>query len=64
MPTDRKKDAISEPTKPLPTFATEAEERSFWEARDSSDYVDWNAAQRAVFPNLNACLSMTSNEET
>jgi len=38
--------------KPVPTFRDEAEERRFWETRDSSDYVDWSKAKRARFPNL------------
>ncbi len=38
--------------KPLPDFATEAEERTFWQTHDSTDYVDWSKAQRARFPNL------------
>jgi predicted DNA binding CopG/RHH family protein len=38
--------------KPVPTFASEAEERAFWETHDSADYVDWSKAQRVVLPNL------------
>jgi predicted DNA binding CopG/RHH family protein len=38
--------------KPIPSFATEAEERAFWETHDSSDYVDWSKAAKAVMPNL------------
>jgi predicted DNA binding CopG/RHH family protein len=38
--------------KPIPTFASEAEEREFWETHDSTDYLDWSKAQRARFPNL------------
>jgi predicted DNA binding CopG/RHH family protein len=38
--------------KPIPRFANEAEERKFWEAHDSTDYVDWSKAQRVRFPNL------------
>jgi predicted DNA binding CopG/RHH family protein len=44
--------------KKIPRFATEAEERKFWETHDSTDYVDWSKAQRARFPNLK--LSTTS----
>lgn len=39
-------------TKPLPEFKTEAEERDFWETTDSTEYVEWSKAKRAVFPNL------------
>lgn len=38
--------------KPIPTFASEAEERTFWENNDSADYVDWTKAKRVVLPNL------------
>jgi len=43
---------MSKPTKTLPRFASEAEERAFWEGRDSTAYVDWSKAKRAVLPNL------------
>ena len=38
--------------KRVPDFKSEAEERKFWETRDSSDYVDWSKAERVRFPNL------------
>ncbi len=37
---------------PIPEFATEAEERAFWEREDSTDYVDWSEAERVRLPNL------------
>jgi predicted DNA binding CopG/RHH family protein len=37
---------------PIPTFASEAEERRFWESRVSTQYVDWSAAERGRLPNL------------
>ena len=39
-------------TKIIPTFKSEAEERVFWEANDSTVYVDWNTAKRVRLPNL------------
>ncbi|MFT3989266.1 BrnA antitoxin family protein [Aestuariivirga sp.] len=33
-------------------FASEAEERAFWESTDSADLVDWNKAERVRLPNL------------
>ena len=36
----------------IPAFASEAAQRRFWETHDSTDYVDWSKAQRAVLPNL------------
>ena len=38
--------------KAIPKFKTEAEERRFWEKRDSTPYVDWSGARPARFPNL------------
>ncbi|HEY1933883.1 MAG TPA: BrnA antitoxin family protein [Acetobacteraceae bacterium] len=35
-----------------PAFASEAQERTFWESHDSTAYVDWSQARRAVLPNL------------
>jgi predicted DNA binding CopG/RHH family protein len=43
---------MNKPLKKIPRFASEAEERAFWEANDSADYVDWSQAKRAVLPNL------------
>lgn len=43
---------MSKPLKTIPEFASEAEERVFWETHDSADYLDWTKAQRAVLPNL------------
>jgi len=33
-------------------FATEAEERAYWESHDSAGQVDWSKAQRVHFANL------------
>ncbi|HEU0216911.1 MAG TPA: BrnA antitoxin family protein [Stellaceae bacterium] len=35
-----------------PPFRDEAEQREFWESRDSSGYVDWNKAERVRLPKL------------
>ena len=43
---------MSKPTKAIPRFKNEAEERAFWEGQDSTVYVDWSKAKRAVLPNL------------
>ncbi len=43
--------------KPLPVFKSEDEEREFWATHDSTDYVDWDKAERAVFPNLRPTAS-------
>lgn len=36
----------------IPEFKNEDEEREFWKAHDSTEYLDWREAERAVFPNL------------
>ena len=38
--------------KPIPHFATEAEERRYRETHDTADHVDWTRAEHARFPNL------------
>lgn len=40
------------PQKKIPEFKNEQEERAFWEANDSTQYVDWDAAEVARFSNL------------
>jgi predicted DNA binding CopG/RHH family protein len=35
---------------PVPAFEGEAEERWFWEDHDSTKYVDWSNAERALRP--------------
>ena len=43
---------MSKTPEPVPGFATEAEERAFWEAHDSAGHVDWSKAERIRLPNL------------
>ena len=38
--------------KKIPEFASEAEERAFWEEHDSADYVDWSMARKVRMANL------------
>jgi predicted DNA binding CopG/RHH family protein len=38
--------------KKIPVFANEKAEREFWQKADSTEYVDWGAAKKARFPNL------------
>ncbi len=38
--------------KSVPKFRSEAEERTFWETHDSSEYVDWSKAQQIALANL------------
>jgi predicted DNA binding CopG/RHH family protein len=36
----------------LPLFASEEEERIFWETHDSTEYLDWSQARQLTLPNL------------
>ncbi len=38
--------------KKIPVFKNDDDERTFWSKNDASDYVDWNASEKAVFNNL------------
>lgn len=38
--------------KEIPDFKSEDEEREFWATHSTTDYVDWDKAEEAVFPNL------------
>ncbi|MGH2570731.1 MAG: BrnA antitoxin family protein [bacterium] len=40
------------PSKAVPRFKTEDEEREFWATHDSSDFVDWAEAKPVVLPHL------------
>jgi predicted DNA binding CopG/RHH family protein len=49
---ERNARVMAKKLKPVPKFRNEAEERAFWESHDSTEYVDWDKAQRAQFPKL------------
>lgn len=36
--------------KAIPKFASEAQERAFWEAHDSTDHLDWSKANKVPNP--------------
>jgi predicted DNA binding CopG/RHH family protein len=38
--------------KKIPKFKTYNEEASFWKNKDSTEYMDWSKAKKAIFPNL------------
>ena len=38
--------------KSVPKFASEADERAYWEAHDSTEYLDWSKAAKVTLPNL------------
>ena len=39
-----------------PEFRSEDSERQFWAEHDSTEFIDWQSAQRRKFPNLKATL--------
>jgi len=39
-------------SKSIPEFQTEDEEREFWAIHDSIEYLDWDRAASAIFPEL------------
>ena len=43
---------MTKPTKEIPRFENEAEERKFWESHDSADFLDWSLARSVTLPNL------------
>ncbi len=43
---------MTKPIKATPKFDTEAQERAYWEAHDSTGHLDWTQAQRVTLPNL------------
>ncbi|MBL8218343.1 MAG: BrnA antitoxin family protein [Bryobacterales bacterium] len=46
--------------KPVPEFRSEEEERQFWSDHDSTEYIDWRAANRRKLPNLKPTLRTIS----
>lgn len=46
--------------KKTPKFNSVAEERTFWETHDSSEYVDWTKAKPATFVNLTPSAKATT----
>jgi predicted DNA binding CopG/RHH family protein len=46
--------------KKIPKFKNEEEERSFWQKYDSADYINWDKAKIASFPNLKPSTKIIS----
>ena len=44
----------------IPAFASEAEERAYWERTDSTRHLDWSKAKPARLPNLKPSTSAIS----
>ena len=43
---------MSKPTKAIPRFASEVQERAYWETHDSTAHLDWTKAKKVTLPNL------------
>ena len=43
---------MTKPTNPIPKFASEAQDRAYWETHDSIELLDWSKAKQATLPNL------------
>jgi predicted DNA binding CopG/RHH family protein len=46
--------------KKVPKHRSEDRERAFWASADSTEYVDWEQAKRAAFPDLKPSLKTIS----
>ncbi|MCH8076284.1 MAG: BrnA antitoxin family protein [SAR324 cluster bacterium] len=47
-------------SKKIPKFKSEDEEREFWAAHDSTEYVDWKKTKRVVLASLKPSLKTIS----
>lgn len=43
---------MNKPTKAIPRFANEVEERAYWETHDSTEHLDWSKATKVSLANL------------
>lgn len=46
--------------KQIPSFKSVKEEHAFWSQNDSSEYIDWDNAEKGVFPELKPSLKSIS----
>lgn len=47
-------------SKKIPAFKNENEEREFWAIHDSTEYINWNKAERVTFSNLKPSVKKIS----
>ena len=48
------------PKKKIPVFKNEDEEREYWAAHDSTEYIDWSKARKSTLSNLKPSLKTIS----
>jgi len=46
--------------KRIPKFKNEDEEREFWATHDSTEYINWNQAERVILSNLKPSVKKIS----
>lgn len=46
--------------KKIPKFKSEKEEQEFWATHDSTEYIDYSKAEKALFPNLKPSVKTIS----
>jgi predicted DNA binding CopG/RHH family protein len=46
--------------KAIPKFKSENKEREFWSKHDSTDFIDWRKARKAILPNLKPSVKTIS----
>jgi len=47
-------------SKQIPKFKNEDEEREFWASHDSTDYINWDKAEKITFSNLKPSVKKIS----
>ncbi len=47
-------------SKQLPKFKNEDEEREFWATHDSTEFINWNQAEKIIFSNLKPSVKKIS----
>ena len=47
-------------SKQIPKFNNEDEEREFWATHDSTEFINWNQAERVTFSNLKPSVKKIS----
>jgi predicted DNA binding CopG/RHH family protein len=47
-------------SKQIPKFKNEDEEREFWATHDSTDYINWEKAEKITFSNLKPSVKKIS----
>lgn len=47
-------------SKQIPIFKNEDEEREFWATHDSTEFINWNQAERVTFSNLKPSVKKIS----